>query len=187
MRRYFYVDTENLGPAEWLPYFDDMSKQDTVILMVSEKSGKLSIDDAVKKVTRLCNRCNVECVDVHNGKQNALDFCLVAVLGTYVQRALKSEHIIISKDRGYDAVVDMFIERGIKVIRRGSYHNLIDMSSALKLKDMPEDFQSAWESTLRRLEKRKSSIPKHQYDSIVNSEYQKLKERFSLENNTKSQ
>lgn len=181
MRRYFYVDTENLGSDNWLPYFDNVTKQDTVIFMVSEKSGKISVSDAVSKMTKLCSICEVECVSVQNGKSNALDFCLVAVLGTYVQRAAKSEHVIISKDRGYDAVVDMFEERGIKVTRRGSHKNLVSMVSALKLADMPEDFQTEWERTLKRLERRKTSMPKNQYDSIVNSEYQKLKDKFRLE------
>lgn len=180
MRRYFYVDTENLGTADWLPYFDHVRKQDTVIFMVSEKSGKVTVSDAVNKIAKLCNMCDVECITVQNGTANAMDFCLVAVLGTYVQRAAKSEHIVISKDRGYDAVVSMFNEKGIKVTRRGSCKNLINICDSTKLADMPEDFQRDWEKTLKRLEKKKPTVAKHSYDKLVNEEYNKLKNKFSL-------
>ena len=48
---------------------------------------------------------------------NALDFVLVSVLGQYIYRAPKSAHVILSADKGYDAVIKFYKNKGCNVQR----------------------------------------------------------------------
>lgn len=185
MRKYFYVDTENLGYAEWLPHFEGVTKQDTIILMVSEKSGRVPIMEVANTLVPLFKECIVKRINIQTGEQNAMDFCLVATLGQHVQRAPKSKHILLSQDKGYDAVVKMFNEQGISVSRFGSYQNIVeirrDLYKGMSVKDMPLEFQRKWEARKKALELQKKKMSKVDYDRLLQVELKKLQDSFYVQ------
>ena len=113
-RKYVYVDTENIPLNNYISVFESLSEYDTLILMYTNKTPKISYKN-VKTFTKA--RCTVISEYVENGRANALDFVLVSVLGQYVYRAPKSTHIILSADKGYDTVIKFYKNKGCDVQR----------------------------------------------------------------------
>lgn len=179
MRKYFYVDTENLNYNEWSQHLVNLSKQDVIIFMVSEHSANLSLKDALIGLMNICESCKIEIYHCNNGLPNAMDFCLVSVFGRFIERAPKSKHIILSDDKGYDSVVEMYSEQGYKVERCGKAQVVINIDMKTKLEDMPFRFKSEWDRRKKYLlTTNKDKMPRKDLDSLINKEYLKLKEKY---------
>lgn len=143
--------------------------------MVSEKSGKLTVKEAICEITELCKKCTVKCIKVHSGASNALDFCLITTVGRYIQRAPKSKHIVLSNDKGYDAVVEMLAEDGLNIVRFDGCKNVVNIRKKYKVEDLPLNLQNEWKSILCRLQnERKQVLTKEQYSKLVTTEYAKV-------------
>lgn len=179
MRRYFYVDTENLNYKEWSQHLVNLTKQDTIVFMVSEKSLSISLIDALEGLMNIYNSCNVEICQCVNGFPNAMDFCLISVFGRFIERAPKSKHIILSEDKGYDAVVEMYSEQGHKVDRCGKDNVVINISQSTKLQDMPNQFKVEWERRKKYLvATKKDKLSRKDLDSLIDKEYRELKNKY---------
>ena len=115
MATYYYVDYENLhdsafGNIEALPKYDKI-----FILTTSKLSAVL-----LKRIQKC--RCGIECINVKNGMHDALDFQLVTYLLLHAAHKKKENYVIISKDRGFDYVIDIVKEHGIKIKREELIH-----------------------------------------------------------------
>ena len=179
MRRYFYVDTENLGYAYWSKHLSDLTKNDTVIFMISEKTSGVPLYFALTEIGKLLNSCTVKTISCHNGTPNAMDFCLVTTLGRFIERAPKSKHIILSEDTGYDAVIHMLTEDGFIICRYGKEDNVIPISiQKIKLEDMPEDFKSKWNKKKEVLLKQYSNMPQADCSRKINEAYVSMYDNY---------
>lgn len=106
--RVYYVDTENI------PYWEmsvNIKKDDFVYFFVTENSRKIT-GDSIKTV--LQNKGYYKIINCKTGK-NALDFQLSTMLGYVLRNNKKKEHIVVSCDSGYAAIVDFWKSRGYKV------------------------------------------------------------------------
>ena len=106
----YLVDTENVA-AEWSVLADKAKKKDLFILFYTNDSQRLSYHDL-----RLCSKNKLEYVRCHAG-QNALDFQLVSYMGYLIRKTPEAKYIIVSRDKGYDPVVQFWKEEGIRVKR----------------------------------------------------------------------
>lgn len=114
--RYIYIDSENIGCDRWCPCLDYLEKLDTVFVFYTENSKPIKVSNL--GYVHNC-KANIELVEVQCGRQNALDFILVSYLSRKTLTAVKSRHIIVSGDTGYDTVVDHFRKEKLNVVRLG--------------------------------------------------------------------
>lgn len=110
----YLVDTENMGLA-WMRYVKEARPGDLFLLFYTTNSH--SIDFAsLKKITT--SKAKFECIPCCIGT-NALDFQLVTELGFRIAKKPLLDYVVLSKDKGFDAVVSYWQERGIRIERRG--------------------------------------------------------------------
>ena len=120
MKKYIYVDTENVDFSSWYGVVPYLKSNDVLVLPYTCNSVKWSLDLMSKYGFP---KCHVEFVPVQTGTKNALDFVLVAVLSQHVMRAKKSLHLVISRDGGYTPAITYLRHQGI------SRHNLVQVNS----------------------------------------------------------
>lgn len=101
--RYFYIDTENRNLNTWVATLKRLKKTDTVFIVYTQNSPKLPIEASELFVE---SEASFKYYEALAGHSNALDFALICILAEKVQTASKSEHYIISGDKGYKSAVD---------------------------------------------------------------------------------
>lgn len=108
----YLVDTENVG-TNWSQYLSDASSGDKFLLFFTPASKTLSY--AVLSMV-LASHAKCECIPCYTG-QNALDFQLVTELGRQIARNSSKTFVIFTNDKGYDAAVKYWVDRGVHVER----------------------------------------------------------------------
>lgn len=101
--RYFYIDTENRNLNTWVNTLKRLKKTDIVYVIHTQNSAKLPVEASEMFIESPASFVYYE---VLSGHANSLDFALVAILAERVQTATKSEHYIISADKGYESAID---------------------------------------------------------------------------------
>lgn len=96
--RYFYIDTENRGSKVWVPHLGKLLCNDVVYVMYTQNSNHIPIQDTEKFIG---SKCEFHYIETATGTPNALDFALVAKLAQQTMTARRSEHYIVSADKGY--------------------------------------------------------------------------------------
>ena len=117
----YFIDYENVHEAAFKGA-SGLSKKDTVYLFYSNMAPSISLD-----ILNVFSQKNLtlKFFKVHRSGKNYLDFQLTSLLGAMVATKDESEYVIISKDSGYDSVVDFWNEqdlfdRKIKCSRRAT-------------------------------------------------------------------
>lgn len=106
-RTYYYIDTENVGPA-WQAYIPNMKTGDAVAIFYTQNPTSQNING-----TSLTQNLSQQLAEKHIQVEyhltacshNALDYQLSSMLGQRLFLDPHAEHVIISQDKGYDAVV----------------------------------------------------------------------------------
>lgn len=101
--RYFYIDTENRSLNTWVTTLKRLKKTDTVYVVYTQNSAKLPVEASELFIGSEATFVYYEALAGH---ANALDFALVSILAERVQTATRSEHYIISADKGYESAID---------------------------------------------------------------------------------
>lgn len=117
----YYIDYENVH-NEGLKGIKNLDDGDRLYLFYSNKADTLKID-----MVRLLLNCTAEIhfEKIENGTENALDFQLIiALMCNYSQ---EEHYYIISRDKGYDAAIEMAIKQ-----QRGNIYRCRDIDAALK-------------------------------------------------------
>lgn len=138
--RCVYVDTENVSTKNWVSCLRGLSKQDVVYLVYTQNSKQIPIWN-IEQVIECEARIRV--VEAKCGSPNALDFVLVSVLSSRVVKAPKSYHVILSNDKGFDAVVEYHVRNGSHVCR-------VTSGSELALSSLDKIFNRTTKSNLRK-------------------------------------
>lgn len=113
MSKIFYlIDTEN---AQWEPLLGVLNDPDEkMILYHSPRFPDFKITyDQLKTLSK--KEFDIEIEETDNGEKNSLDFQLIATLGLTVEK--ENTYVIVANDKGYDAAIKKFVERGY-VVRR---------------------------------------------------------------------
>lgn len=133
MVRTILVDSENVG-NHWVELIDG-AEYDKLMVFYTKKSGGIpyeSLDQILK------NKHRIEFIKCNDGI-NALDFQLVGELGYLLKdSSLENEWIIASNDKGYDAAINYFGQKGYQ-IARGNIFEIIQASKVeVKVEVLPE-------------------------------------------------
>ena len=118
----FYVDTENVG-LTWVNDLAQLTEADHVIVFYTINSQHLTFPIVEHMVA---TKASLEFVECFTGT-NALDFQLVTRLGYDLKSYPRSQFIIISKDRGFNAVSNFWRKQGKEVTRTDSIGTFVEV------------------------------------------------------------
>jgi len=103
MKRYFLIDTENVGQT-FLPGIQELTAQDTLILFHYEKAAPFK-QEMLLSIARA--KCKHEIIEMRIHTKNAMDFQICSYLGVLVNKNMgNAEYYIVSRDKGYTAAVE---------------------------------------------------------------------------------
>ena len=115
----YLIDYENVHYAGW-EGIEKLTKEDEVILFYSENASTIPMELHIKVVN---SGANLRYIHVAKTAKNYLDFQLSALSGYLVAQTNQTEFVAVSKDTGYNAVVDFwnqqdFAGRKVHFVRR---------------------------------------------------------------------
>lgn len=110
----YMVDSENVG-TKWIPYLkENIKKTDRVFLFYTDKSPTIPCGK-LNDLTLFIHQ--IQSIHCYNKTANALDFQLCSYLGYLIRGGSKSSYCILINDKGFDAAVSFWAEKGIKIYR----------------------------------------------------------------------
>ena len=113
MATIYYIDSENVGDG-WIELLEEVADSDSKFLVFYTKNTpRIAYPQAIQLMEANIKPEFIKCYEGSNG----LDFQLVSYLGYELCANNSNEMIIVSKDTGFDAVVNFWTERDMKVKR----------------------------------------------------------------------
>ncbi|NBH74221.1 hypothetical protein D3Z51_19950 [Clostridiaceae bacterium] len=109
---YYLIDYENTGEGG-LAGLTELESSDEVVIFYSENADKMSFD--MHRRLQEC-RALIEFRKIATGKKNALDFQLAAYLGYLMAKEEDGRFCIVSKDLGYEVLLDFWKGKNIRLI-----------------------------------------------------------------------
>lgn len=112
----YLIDFENVA-NNGFDGLGELRPSDELLIFYSEQHSTISITvhQALEK-----SLVHKSYMPVKTGGKNALDFQLVTWLGHEISQNPKEQFVIVSKDTGFDVVVDFWQKRGIGLVRSRS-------------------------------------------------------------------
>ena len=110
----YLIDYENTG-VKGLAGIEKLSEEDQIILFYGPKTGSIPFDEHVK-ISQSAS--HVEYIKTTKTAKNYLDFQLTTYLGYLIASTPVREYHVVSKDSGYDSVVDFWSKKGLVIKRQ---------------------------------------------------------------------
>lgn len=122
----YLVDFENVHDSG-LNGVTGLTENDDICIFYSMKSEHMSFDTHVNIMK---SAARVKYIKLRRSAKNYLDFQLVTHLGYLIGSGHPGPYFIISKDTGYDSVLDYWKDHGVTVLRQPSInYNLTQRKS----------------------------------------------------------
>ncbi len=115
----YLIDYENTG-VKGLYGIERLHEDDLIVIFYGPKTGAVPFDDHVKISSAVSH---VEYIKTTKTAKNYLDFQLTTYLGYLVASTGVKEYYVVSKDSGYDSVIDFWKARGMTISRRENICN----------------------------------------------------------------
>lgn len=113
-KRLFLVDYENVSDAGVVGV-DTLTESDTVIIFYGSKVKSVAYESLIAITS---SKASIEHLKAAKTAKNYLDFQLTTYLGYKLGKESFNEIFVISKDSGFDAVVDFWSEKGYTIKRQ---------------------------------------------------------------------
>lgn len=111
----YFLDHENIG-SQGLKGIELLTKNDEIIIFTYPRFGLNS------KIVKILEENNVKykliSQTIHT--KNSLDFKIVAYIGMEIGKGKNKEFVILSKDNGYSAAMELFKEKNVKIVEAGT-------------------------------------------------------------------
>ena len=117
----YLIDTENIGSA-WTEVLPLMGRNDEILLFYTVNSPGIPYRDLQQILNHLSQMELIPC----NTGRNGLDFQLSSYLGYLLRSSTKTQYVILSKDTGYDPLIQFWKEKGVD-IARCAVHEVIEL------------------------------------------------------------
>ena len=117
----YLIDTENIGSA-WTEVLPLVGRNDEILLFYTVNSPGIPYRDLQQIMSHLDQMELIPC----NTGRNGLDFQLSSYLGYLLRSSTKTQYIILSKDTGYDPLIQFWKEKGVD-IARCAVHEVIEL------------------------------------------------------------
>ena len=116
---YYFIDYENVH-ADGFAGVENLGEQDVICVMYTEQSKAFSLE-LVEKIVR--QKARLESYKAGTGAKNSLDFQLASYLGYMIAKREDADDCfyIVSKDTGFNHLVDFWAERSVKVQRVANF------------------------------------------------------------------
>lgn len=114
MKTIYLIDSENVGDT-WIELLDLVTEQDSILVFYTDHSPNMSYKNLIRLKQSTVQPQFIEC---ENGTENALDFQLTLSLGMYLKTFDDYNFIIVSKDKGFDVVVNYCQKINYNVCRK---------------------------------------------------------------------
>lgn len=113
---YYFVDYENVH-SEGIVDCSELEQGDIVYVFYTEQAKNITLD-ILEQFTRRGIRLELD--KAGTGAKNALDFQLSSYLGYVIARHETEplRYVIVSKDTGFDRLVQFWGEKGIQILRQ---------------------------------------------------------------------
>lgn len=110
----YLIDYENTG-VKGLHGIEKLQEDDLIVVFYGPKTGAVPFDDHVRISSAVSH---VEYIKTNKTAKNYLDFQLTTYLGYLIAHTGIKEYCVVSKDGGYDSVIDFWKARGMSIVRR---------------------------------------------------------------------
>ncbi|MDE6911465.1 MAG: hypothetical protein K2P44_13520 [Lachnospiraceae bacterium] len=112
---YYFIDYENVH-ADGFIGIEKLGENDIICVMYTEQSKAFSLE-LVEKIAR--QKVKLESYKAGTGAKNSLDFQLASYLGYMIAKSSGADDCfyIVSRDTGFNHLVDFWAERGAEVKR----------------------------------------------------------------------
>ena len=178
----YFIDYENVK-VDGLKGVGRLTDEDKVIFFYSEKASRLSFG-LHRRIIQ--SNANFEYRKVDVGSPNALDFQLASCVGYELGKDenKKIEAVIVSKDKGYDNVVNYWTKGGYKISRVDDIASEVQSSKSMKIAEIESligDGNKNYSNDIyEALRERKSKSGVHTYLSQKIHDNQKVSELYKL-------
>lgn len=113
-RQFYFIDFENVH-GDGFEGIENIECESEIYIIYTEACKKIPLEIIEKAKQK---NINIKAIEVLCGSKNALDFQLVSLLGYMIgEYGEENDYYIISKDTGYDAVIDLWKKRNVNINR----------------------------------------------------------------------
>ena len=147
-KKYILIDYENVKAVDLEPIFD---KPYHLMVFVGASQTRISTDFAMQ----VQNLRAAEYVRISGNGHNALDFHIAYMIGRLAEREPDASFHIVSKDRGFDPLINYVKGRNTKITRVGDLYEI----PALRLPKAVSD-EAIVDDVAKNLAGRGSSKPR---------------------------
>lgn len=137
--KYIFIDSENIS-IQWLDMLEETIGEQSVyheddpdadyylddypynvldphfVVMYTDKTPHISYEDCIRLAKYIDLVTMIKCYPGEKAS-SALDFQMVSIIGYVLKGHADSEFVIVSKDKGYDPVVQLWKDAGYRVSR----------------------------------------------------------------------
>lgn len=171
----YLIDYENVHYAGW-EGIDKLTNKDEVILFYSENASTIPMELHIKVVN---SGANLRYIHVAKTAKNYLDFQLSALSGYLVAQTNQTEFVVVSKDTGFNAVVDFwnhqdFAGREVRFSRREQIAEVPAVKKA-------DPKKAAKQTATKKIEIKKTEIKKEVKQGTSNQTLVKSEEKKAEE------
>ena len=110
----FLIDFENVNESS-LAGIKNLKSDDFVYIFHGEQLKAIPLERTKEMIK---SNADIDFISTHKTGKNYLDFQLSTYLGYLIGKGNKSDFFIISKDTGFDSVVDFWKSRNISIARQ---------------------------------------------------------------------
>lgn len=147
----YLVDLENVGTKVLFQHAEEHKSASYIVFYSDSTSGPGTILEHLPMETQ------VTFVNCHSGGDNAMDFCICATAGrlSTERKMLK----ILSNDKGYDPMLRMFHEEGIRIAR--------EVTACQATKEDKDVRIQPWQDNIPIVKAIRGCVPKQYQDEVI--------------------
>ncbi len=109
----YFIDYENVH-TDGLNGVSSLSEDDSVCIFYSEKANTMTFG-LHKRLSE--SKAAIEYIKISTGTPHSLDFQLASILGYKIGKEEAREYVIVSKDKGFDCIVELWTKKKIEISR----------------------------------------------------------------------
>ena len=159
----YFVDYENVGD-QGLAGARSLTEKDRIIVFYNDRIKSIAFDAYIEMTE---TRAKVEHIKIVKTGKNYLDFQLITYLGFLLGKGEKDFVYLITKDKGFDSVVDFWKGRNVNICRRECIKGDKGKSETTKQNRTKPALSESWRKKIRTAVKEEHLMPRD-YTKIYN-------------------
>ena len=152
----YLVDLENIGTHVLYQHINEHKNARYIIFHSDSTSAPENI------LANIPEDVQVSFVDCHSGGNNAMDFCICTMAGMLAKSSGNSIRIL-SNDKGYDAILYMLHQRGVRIARESTSDRLPNQS-ADPVSTIPVQISQNNAALIKAI---RASVPKQYQEEVI--------------------